>query len=795
MLANDTDVDGGPKTIAAVTQPANGTVAITGGGTGLTYAPDPNYCNSGGPTDAFTYTLNGGSTATVAVTVTCVDDAPIAVDDAATVAEDAGADRDRRARQRHRRRRRPEDDRRGHPARQRHRRDHRRRHRPHLHPDAELLQRRRPDRRLHLHPQRRLDRDRRGHRHLRRRRPGRRRRLRDRRRGLRRDAIDVLANDTDVDGGPKTIAAVTQPANGTVAITGGGTGLTYAPDRRTTAPAPTDDFTYTLNGGSTATVAVTVTCVDDPPIAVDDAATVAEDSGATAIDVLANDTDVDGGPKTITAVTQPANGTVAITGGGTGAHLHARTPNYCNGPAASTDDFTYTLNGGSTATVSVTVTCVDDAPTAVDDTATVAEDAGATAIDVLANDTDVDGGPHDDHRGHPARQRHGGDHRRRHRAHLHPERRTTATGPPASTDAFTYTLNGGSTATVSVTVTCVDDAPIAVDDAATVVEDAGANRDRRARQRHRRRRRPDTTITSVTQPANGTVVITGGGTGLTYTPNAELLQHGRRPTTSPTPSPRRLDRHRRGRSPSPASTTPRPRSTTPPPSPRTPAPTAIDVLANDTDVDGGPKTITAVTQPAHGTVVDHRRRHRAHLHPERRTTATDPPASTDNFTYTLNGGSTATVAVTVTCVDDAPIAVDDTATVAEDSGANAIDVLANDTDLDGGPKTITSVTQPDQRHGRDHRRRHRPHLHPDRELLQRRRPDRRLHLHPQRRLDRDRVGHRHLRRRSARSPSTTPPPSPRTPARTRSTCSPTTPTSTAARRRSPRSPSPPTARS
>ena len=39
--------------------------------------------------------------------------------------------------------------------------------------------------------------------------------------------------------------------------------------------------------------------------------------------------------------------------------------------------------------------------------------------------------------------------------------------------------------------------------------------------------------------------------------------------------------------------------------------TAVAVLANDTDVDGGPKTIASVTQPANGTVVHHRRRHRA----------------------------------------------------------------------------------------------------------------------------------------------------------------------------------------
>jgi hypothetical protein len=47
-------------------------VAITGGGTGLTYRPDAGYCNAGGPTDDFTYALSpGGDTATVAITVTC----------------------------------------------------------------------------------------------------------------------------------------------------------------------------------------------------------------------------------------------------------------------------------------------------------------------------------------------------------------------------------------------------------------------------------------------------------------------------------------------------------------------------------------------------------------------------------------------------------------------------------------------------------------------------------------------------------------------------------------------------
>ena len=201
-------------------------------------------------------------------------------------------------------------------------------------------------------------------------------------------------------------------------------------------------FTYTLNGGSTATVSVTVSCNDDPPTAVDDSATVAEDSAASAIDVLANDTDTDGGPRSVASVTQPANGTVVITGGGSGL-TYQPNANYCNSQAGGTPDtFTYTLNGGDSATVSVTVTCVDDPPTAVNDSATVVEDSGAAARDVLANDLNADGGP--------------------------------------------------------------------------------------------------ITIASASDPANGTVAVTGGGTGLTYQPDAELLRAGHVHVHAQ----RRLDRRR-----------------------------------------------------------------------------------------------------------------------------------------------------------------------------------------------------------------------------------------------------------
>ena len=330
------------------------------------------------------------------------------------------------------------------------------------------------------------------------------------------NAVDVLANDTDTDGGPKSVASVTQPAHGTVVVTGGGTGLTYSPNAHyCNTPPPSDDFTYTLNGGSIGTVKVTVTCVDDPPAAVDDNPTVAEDSGATTIDVRANDTDVDAGPKTITAVTQPAHGTVVITNAGADL-TYTPDPDYCNAPPPS-DNFTYTLNGGSIGDVHVTVTCVDDPPVAFDDSATVTEDAPATAVAVLANDTDNDGGPKSiSSVTQPANGTvvitGGGT-----GLTYAPSSNYCNTPPPF--DDFTYTLNGGSIGFVRVTVTCVDDSPVAVDDTKTVVEDAAATAvDVLAN---------DTdvdggpkSISSVTQPANGTVVITGGGTGLTYQPNA-----------------------------------------------------------------------------------------------------------------------------------------------------------------------------------------------------------------------------------------------------------------------------------
>jgi hypothetical protein len=255
------------------------------------------------------------------------------------------------------------------------------------------------------------------------------------------------------------------------------------------------------------TIAVTITAVNDAPTATNDTATVAEDSGATVVNVLANDSfapDV-GETLTVTAVTQPVNGAVTLTGG-----VVRFTPaaNF-NG----TTSFSYTIadgNGGTaTGTVAVTVTSVNDAPTATNDTVTVAEDSGATVVNVLANDSfapDVGETLTVTAVTQPANGA------------------VTLTGgvvrftPAANfngTTSFSYTIsdgNGGTaTGTVTVTVTSVNDAPTATNDTVTVAEDSGATvvnvlaNDSIA---------PDVgetlTVTAVTQPANGTVTLTGG---------------------------------------------------------------------------------------------------------------------------------------------------------------------------------------------------------------------------------------------------------------------------------------------
>jgi Bacterial Ig domain/WD40-like Beta Propeller Repeat/Beta-propeller repeat len=201
--------------------------------------------------------------------------------------------------------------------------------------------------------------------------------------------INALANDADVEGNTLTVTAVSQGANGAVTINPDGT-ITYTPALNFFG---SDSFTYTVTDGAggsdTATVNVNVASVQDAPSANDDAATVPEDSGPSAINVLANDSDVDGDALTVTSVTQGAHGSVVNNGSSVS---YTPAPNYF-GP----DSFTYTVSdsqgGLDTATVNITVTSVNDAPVANDDIYSVNFNTPVivTTPGVLANDADVEG--------------------------------------------------------------------------------------------------------------------------------------------------------------------------------------------------------------------------------------------------------------------------------------------------------------------------------------------------------------------------------------------------------------------
>lgn len=139
---------------------------------------------------------------------------------------------------------------------------------------------------------------------------------------------------------------------------------------------------------------ITVNAVDDPPVAADDVHSSNED-GSNGINVMVNDTDIDGGINSIVSVTQPPHG--SVTHDGTTA-TYTPTPDYCNSlNGTATDDFTYTLSpGGSAATVRVTVTCVNDAPVAAAKTASAhthmkITGLGGTAA-LTADVTDADHG-------------------------------------------------------------------------------------------------------------------------------------------------------------------------------------------------------------------------------------------------------------------------------------------------------------------------------------------------------------------------------------------------------------------
>ncbi|MBP7502681.1 MAG: tandem-95 repeat protein, partial [Aquabacterium sp.] len=198
-------------------------------------------------------------------------------------------------------------------------------------------------------------------------------------------AAQVLGNDTDIDSTNLSIASVTAGSGGSVVLNADGT-VTFTPNANFNGTA---DFIYTVTDGALtsvpATVTVAVSPVNDAPVAVADSATTAEDTPVI-IDVLANDTDVDGPALSIKSATvDPAQGSVSIVDG---KLVFTPAPNF-----AGSATITYVSTDGSAdsapTAVNVTVTPVNDAPVTANHSTSTTEDTPVTGK-VVASDVDGD---------------------------------------------------------------------------------------------------------------------------------------------------------------------------------------------------------------------------------------------------------------------------------------------------------------------------------------------------------------------------------------------------------------------
>ena len=556
VLVNDTDVENNPLTAVIVTLPRLGTLTLNTNGSFI-YVPT---ANSNGA-DSFTYRANDGLTSsaptTVTLTITSVNDAPVANADSYTTAEDT----------------------------------------------ALIV-----------------------------------------------TAPGVLVNDTDVENNPLTAILVTPPTNGSLTLNANGS-FTYLPNTNYNGG---DSFTYVANDGAAnsglATVTIAVTAVNDRPVAVNDAFTTAEDTAllVPAAGVLTNDSDMDGNPLIALLLTPPTHGTLTLFTDGSFSYLPLT--NY-NG----SDSFTYVANDGTTssvpATVTLTITSVNDVPVANPDTYTTAEDTTliVNVPGVLGNDTDADGNPLTTILVTPP---------------LHGTLILNTNGSltylPNTNynggDSFTYRASDGQTssapATVTLTITTVNDVPVANADSYTTPEDTTLvmaapgvlTNDTDADLN------PLTTIL-VTLPTHGTLTLNTNGS-FTYVPAANYFgadSFTYRASDGLTSS-------------APATVSLTITSVNDVPTAGnddgysvledyTLTVAAPGVLANDSDLDLTPLTASVVVGPTNGTVTLNEDGSFIY-------TPTADYFGPDSFTYVANDGATssapATVSINVVPVNDAP---------------------------------------------------------------------------------------------------------------------------------------------
>ncbi len=667
VLANDTDIDNGDtKTVVSVDGAGLlGSVAMAADGSGVIYSVGEALqgLKAGATaTETFTYTMADGagaqSSASVTVTVTGINDGPVAVADAVSVSEDAGAVK-----------------------------------------------------------------------------------------------FTVLANDTDADiGDTKKVLSVDGPGvKGLVQAASDGSGVMYIPGAiyqgLKAGETATETFTYTMADGagaqSSAQVTVTIVGANDGPVAVSDAATTTEDSGPIVIDVLANDTDIDiGDTKEVVSVdgsgtpgwieliliygvgvgiwhpgTPPILGSVSVAPDGQGVIYSAGDAfQFLKAGQTATETFSYTMvdsaGAPATATVSVTITGANDGPVAVADAAMLASNAGPVTLNVLANDTDKDAGDTKTISSIDSTGLQGSVSIAPNGAGVVYSVGSAFQGLGANqtaTETFSYTIVDGagakSTATVTVTIAGDNEAPLAQADNAVAFENGAAVAiDVLANDTDADLGDTKTVLSVDAAGLKGTVSVAPGGSGVVYTVGSAFQSLKAGDTATETFSYTMKDA---GGAQSSASVTVTIKGTNDGPVAvadaaavlENGAPVTIAVLANDTDIDAGDtKTVTAVSGVAlKGTVaVAADGSGIVYSVGEAFQTLKAGVTATETLNYTMTDSagaqSSSTVKVTVTGVNDGPVAVADVRTLSEDSAPTTIAVLANDTDVDAGDtKKVLSV--------------------------------------------------------------------------------------------------------
>ncbi|HCG5249104.1 TPA: tandem-95 repeat protein, partial [Vibrio parahaemolyticus] len=496
--------------------------------------------------------------------------------------------------------------------------------------------------------------------------------------------IKVLGNDT-FEGDDKVVSLDTNngPANGTVSVNPDGS-VTYTPNDNYHG---TDSFTYIVTSGGVSestTVNVDVTPVNDVPVAKDDIATTQEDTAVT-IDVLPNDTDIDGDTLRIDSASVPSDqGTVEIVDG---KLVFTPAENF-NGNA----EITYTVTDGQLtdeAKVSVTVNPVNDAPTIkVDAVESITENAVSTdtvVATLTVRDTDT---PEDQLTVSLENNSNG------YFVLVGNEVKLTQAGVDAVNNdelnlkdlTISASVSDGVNPTASdsdsLIVNRVNDAPtvenaiadqVLSEDFETYTIDLNdAFKD------------SDSALNfSVSGNSNVLVSIENGIA--TISPTADWNGSETLTFTATDPSGESISQ-RVDFTVAPVADIVADKATV-----VEDTPTIIKVLGNDT-FEGYDQVVSLDTNngPANGTVS---------VNPDGSVTYTpnDNYHGADSFTYIVTSGGVSestTVNVDVTPVNDAPMAKDDIATTQEDT-AVTIDVLSNDSDMDGDKLSIQSASVPE----------------------------------------------------------------------------------------------------